>query len=129
MPEDMLNFKPTEEVRSFSFDLKHIISSVYAMMSMALDIESPDVDVELLSSKSELSQALSNCYDWVISSLKEYDISKNSEKIKYFETFELTRDRAIFKIYEHQAHHKSKAIANMRIAGAIPPGYGPFLFD
>ena len=34
---------------------------------------------------------------------------------------------SIFKIYEHQAHHKSKAIANMRVAGAIPPGY--FLFD
>ena len=49
--------------------------------------------------------------------------------IEYFGKFKLTRARAIFKVYEHQAHHKSKAIANQRLAGAVPPGYGPFLFD
>ena len=127
MPEEKLNFKPTEEVRSFSFELKHIIGSVYGMMSNALEIESPQVDIESIVTKSDLAKSLSDCYDWAIKSLEEYDTSKNSEIIEYFGTYKVSRERAIFKIYEHQAHHKSKAIANMRVAGAIPPGY--FLFD
>ena len=65
----------------------------------------------------------------VIKSLGEFDTSRNSEIVEYFGTFKLTRARAIFKVYEHQAHHKSKAIANQRLVGAVPPGYGPFLFD
>ena len=127
MPEEKLNFKPTEDVRSFSFELKHIIGSVYGMMSDALEIESPQVDIESIVTKADLAKALSNCYDWAIKSLEEYDTSKNSEIIEYFGTYKVSRERAIFKIYEHQAHHKSKAVANMRVAGAIPPAY--FLFD
>ena len=126
MPEEKLNFKPTEEVRSFSFELKHIIGSVYGMMSDALEIEPPQVDIES-PSKADLAKALSDCYDWAIKSLEEYDTSKNSEIIEYFGKYKLSRERAIFKIYEHQAHHKSKAVANMRVAGAIPPAY--LLFD
>ena len=86
-----------------------------------------EIIFESIKTKAELSQAITECYDWVIKSLGEFDTSKNSEMIEYFGKYKLTRARAIFKVYEHQAHHKSKAIANQRLAGATPPGY--VLFD
>ena len=129
MPEDKLDFKATPEVRSFAFDIKHMIGANYGMIANALGVEAPKVDTESIKTKAELFQAVTECYDWVIKSLGEFDTSKNSEIVEYFGKFKLTRARAIFKVYEHQAHHKSKAIANQRLAGAVPPGYGPFLFD
>ncbi|MAR44112.1 MAG: damage-inducible protein DinB [Flavobacteriaceae bacterium] len=127
MPEDKLDYKATPEVRSFAFDIKHMIGGNYGMMSNALGVEAPKFDAESVKTKAEMSQAVTECYDWVIKSLGEFDTSKNSEMIEYFGKFKLTRARAIFKVYEHQAHHKSKAIANQRLAGATPPGY--VLFD
>ena len=127
MPEDKLDFKATPEVRSFAFDIKHMVGGNYGMMSNALGVEAPKFDAESIKTKAEMSQAVTECYDWVIKSLGEFDTSKNSEIVEYFGKFKLTRARAIFKVYEHQAHHKSKAIANQRLAGATPPGY--VLFD
>ncbi len=71
--------------------------------------------------------AVSNCYDWVINSLSTYDKSKNSDIIELFGSVKVSKERAIYKIYEHQAHHKSKAIVTQRVAGIKPPDY--MLFD
>ena len=92
MPEDKLDFKATPEVRSFAFDIKHMIGGNYGMIANALGVEAPKVDTESIKTKAELSQAVTECYDWVIKSLGEFDISKNSEMIEYFGKFKLTHD-------------------------------------
>jgi uncharacterized damage-inducible protein DinB len=127
MPEDKFNVKASLDVRSFSEEFKHIVGSTYYMMSTALTIEAPKVDLESISSKDEMISTVSNCYDWVIKSLSTYDESKNSDIIELFGRVKVSKERAIYKIYEHQAHHKSKAIVTQRVAGIKPPDY--MLFD
>jgi len=39
----------------------------------------------------------------------------------------LTKSRAMYKTYEHQAHHKSKSLVAQRVAGIKPSDY--MLFD
>ena len=103
MPEDKLDFKATPEVRSFAFDIKHMVGGNYGMMSNALGVEAPEFD-ESIKTKAEMSQAVTECYDWVIKSLGEFDTSKNSEMVEYFGKFKLTRARAIFKVYTNIKH-------------------------
>ena len=129
IPEDKLDFKSNEEVRSFSEEFKHIISSVNGMTANALDINPLDLDIESLKIKSDIADAVTTTYNWVTSNLSEFDTSRNDEVIEYFGMFRVTRSRAISKIYEHQAHHKSKVIGNQRLAGIAPPAYGMYLFD
>ena len=81
MPEDKLDYKATPEVRSFAFDIKHMIGGNYGMMSNALGVEAPKFDAESIKTKADMSQAVTECYDWVIKSLGEFDTSKNSEMV------------------------------------------------
>ena len=50
MPEDKFNIKASPDVRSFLEEFKHIIGSTYYMMSTALTIEAPKVNLERRSS-------------------------------------------------------------------------------
>ena len=62
-----------------------MIGANYGMISNALGVEAPKVDTELIKTKAELSQAVTECYDWVIKSLGEFDTSKNSEILNILE--------------------------------------------
>ena len=53
MPEDKLDFKATPEVRSFAFDIKHMVGGNYGMMSNALGVEAPKFDAESIKTKAE----------------------------------------------------------------------------
>ena len=54
MPEDKLDFKATPEVRSFAFDIKHMVGGNYGMMSNALGVEAPKFDAESIKTKAEM---------------------------------------------------------------------------
>jgi uncharacterized damage-inducible protein DinB len=127
MPEDKFNLKASSDVRSFAEEFKHIVGSTYLMMSTALEVENPNVNLKVLTTKDEIILAVSSCYDWVKENLGAYDESNNPDIIELFGRVKVSKERAIYKIYEHQAHHKSKTIVVQRIAGIKPPNY--MLFD
>ena len=129
MPEVKLDFKSNEEARSFSEDIKHIVGANYNMISTALSIEAPKIDMKAIQTKAELLSTVDDGYNWVLKSLDEYDVSKNKDTIELFGRVKMPRVRAITKAYEHQAHHKSKAIASQRMAGQTPPEFVAYFFD
>ena len=60
-------------------------------------------------------------YDFAINSIKNYPAAKLVEPIKLFGQFDLTRELAIQKCFEHQTHHRGQTTVYIRLAGAVPP--------
>ena len=129
MPEMKLDFKSNEEARSFSENIKHMVGANYNMISTALSIEAPKIDMKAIQKKAELLSTVDEGYNWVLKSLDEYDVSKNRDTVELFGRVKMPRVRAITKAYEHQSHHKSKDIESQRMAGQTPPSFGAYLFD
>ena len=85
-------------------------------------IEVTEVKLEF-TSKEAIINELINCYDFVLNNLKSFDEKKLDEIITVFGKYDYSRERVISKVYEHQAHHKSKSIVIQRYLGVTPPGY------
>ena len=115
--------KSSDEMRSFAEEIIHIIQANYGMMSTALEVENPNKSKLEFTSKEAIIGELINCYDFVIDNLKSFDEKKLDEIITVFGKYEYSRERVISKVYEHQAHHKSKSIVIQRYLGVTPPGY------
>ena len=46
-------------------------------------------------------------YDFVIAGVKEMNDAKMAESVKVF-NFEMTREAALAKLFEHQTHHRDR---------------------
>jgi uncharacterized damage-inducible protein DinB len=44
-----------------------------------------------------------------------------TETIKMFNRFEMTRDEAFQKAFEHQTHHRGQTTVYLRLKGVTPP--------
>ena len=123
MPSEKFTEKSSDEMRSFAEEIIHLIQANYGMMSTALGIENPNKSKIEFTSKEVIINELINCYDFVINNLKSFDEKKLDEIITVFGKYDYSRERVISKVYEHQAHHKSKSIVIQRYLGVTPPGY------
>ena len=54
MPEAKLDFKSNKQARSFSEDIKHIVGANYNMISTALSIEAPKIDMKAIKKKNRI---------------------------------------------------------------------------
>lgn len=124
MPEDKYTFKPTPEVRSFAEQMLHLTDTDYGFVAAATGKQSPLSDLEKTTtdkSKANITKLTMDGYDFVISSLKEMDPSTLEEQIKLFGRFDLSRQAAIDKAFEHQTHQRGQTTIYLRLAGVTPP--------
>lgn len=122
MPENKLSFKASEESRTFAEEFFHIIGSNYGM-STIFEVDNLGKNISKSLTKDNLLKQVKDSYDFVIKNLNSFDEAKYNDKIKMFGRYDITKARAIVKIYEHQAHHKSKAIVIQRVSGEASPSY------
>jgi uncharacterized damage-inducible protein DinB len=59
-------------------------------------------------------------YDFVINAIKTTDESKMGDMVKIF-NFDMTRETAFRKVFEHQTHHRGQTTVYLRLAGLTPP--------
>tara|TARA_B100001996_G_C18555559_1_gene552593 strand:- start:424 stop:951 length:528 start_codon:yes stop_codon:yes gene_type:complete len=130
MPKDKFDYKVSEESKSFAEEFLHIVQANYGMMSTVLEKENiinsqTSLNEELFkdTSKENVITQTTKSYDFVIKNIKDFDENKLNDEVTFFGKYKLTKARGILKVYEHQAHHKSKAIVNQRAAGVKPPNY------
>jgi hypothetical protein len=100
--EDVINFKPTPEMRSFAEQLLHLAEGNYGMTSAASGKASPITRGALEKSdqyktKETLTKAVMDSYDFAIAAAKELNEQKLGEKIKMFDRFEMTREVGMTK--------------------------------
>lgn len=125
MPDSSFGFKPTKDMRSFAGQFLHLADGIYGFIAAATDEKAAtgfgDLEKSNDVNKASVTAKVMAAYDFAIAAIKKYPVAKLSESIKVFGRFDLTRDQAIGKCFEHQTHHRGQATVYLRLAGVKPP--------
>jgi len=124
--DEVVNFKPTPDMRTFGQQLLHLSEANYNLASAATGKPSPITWGALEKSdqyktKAAVTKAVMDSYDFVIAAAKEMDEQKMSETVKLFDKFEMSRGAALSKTFEHQTHHRGQTTVYLRLKGLTPP--------
>ena len=123
--EDVINFKPSPEMRSFAEQMLHLAMGNGGIVSTSTGKTSPFKEniekLDQFKTKEALIKAVMESYDFVIATLKEMDDQKLAEKVKFFNGQEYTREVGIGKAFEHQTHHRGQTTIYLRLKGVTPP--------
>jgi uncharacterized damage-inducible protein DinB len=129
MPEDGYGFKPTREIRSFAQQMLHLADENYVLATVASNnpnalgetITSHEVNEKTVSpTKDNVTIAVMDSYDWVISTLQNMTPAQFQEMIKVGK-HELTRGGLYGKAFEHQTHTRGQTTIYLRLKGVTPP--------
>jgi uncharacterized damage-inducible protein DinB len=123
--DEVINFKPTAEMRTFGQQMLHIAEANYGIGAAATGKTSPVAFGSLEKSeqhktKAAVTQAVMESYDFVIAAAKEMNETKLAEPVKVF-NFDMTRELALSKVFEHQTHHRGQTTVYLRLKGLTPP--------
>jgi uncharacterized damage-inducible protein DinB len=123
--DDVINFKPTAEMRTFGQQMLHLAEANYGLASAATGKASPITWGALEKSdqyktKAAVTKAVMESYDFVIAGAKEMNEQKMSEMVKVF-NFDMSREVALSKVFEHQTHHRGQTTVYLRLKGITPP--------
>jgi uncharacterized damage-inducible protein DinB len=124
--DEVVNFKPTPEMRTFGQQMLHLSEANYNLASAATGKTSPITWGALEKSdqyktKAALTKAVIDSYDFVIAAAKEMNEQKLTEPVKLFEKFDMNRELALAKVFEHQTHHRGQTTVYLRLKGLTPP--------
>jgi len=124
--DEVINFKPTPEMRTFGQQMCHLAEANYGIGSHATGKAAPITWGALEKSdqyktKAALTKAVMDSYDFVIAAAKEMNEQKMTEKIKVFDKFEMSREVGLTKTFEHQTHHRGQTTVYLRLKGITPP--------
>ena len=126
MPEESINYKPTDDVRTFAQQYLHIAQGNIGLVGNATDAEKIYASVNLeqeekFYNKAALSALTAEAYDWCIDAVKSMNMSKAQEMVGPNENFMFERIEWAKKAFEHQAHHRGQTSIYLRMKGIEPP--------
>lgn len=125
MPDDKFSIKPTPEMRSFAEQMLHLADANYGLIAAATGEKSPvgfgDLEKGTDKSKAGVTKQVMDSYDFVIKAIDKMTAAQLDEKIKMFDKFEVTKEAALAKGFEHQTHHRGQTTVYLRLAGVKPP--------
>ena len=129
MPEDGTNFKPNaqdKDMRTFAEQMLHLSANLFMLGSTATGGANPYQGKNLekmdeYKTKAALSKIVLEGYDFMIATVKSFDLAKGGEPLKLFNTFNTTRSGAIAAAFEHQTHHRGQTTIYLRMKGVTPP--------
>lgn len=127
MPADKYGFKANDSIRSFAQQMLHLASgNVFLMMTATGNPPLPWLSQELeqratAQNKDSVMYYVTSSYDYCLNAVKNSDVNKWGEKIKVFNTFDVTRLALMNKVFEHQTHHRGQTTIYIRLNGIKPP--------
>lgn len=124
--DEVINFKPTDEMRTFGQQMLHISEANYGFASTASGKANPFPFGSLEKSdkyktKEAVTKEVMASYDFVIAAVKDMPESKMGEMVKVFNKFDLSRGATLEKAFEHQTHHRGQTTVYLRLKGVKPP--------
>lgn len=118
--QELYDYRPTDEVRTFGQILGHVANSQYAFCSRALGEESPNgQDLEELTAKAELLEALKASFEYCDRAYA-MDGATALEAASVFGR-ERTRLFALEFNMGHDFEHYGNLVTYMRSNGMVPP--------
>ncbi len=125
MPADKYDLKPTPEMRTFAQQMLHLTDANYGFTAAATGATIPEgaagTEKSADQSKASVIKQVSAGYDFVIANLKTMIPEKLNENVTLFGRFEMTKGKALEKLFEHQTHHRGQTTVYIRLAGVTPP--------
>ncbi len=123
MPDDKMDYKPHESAMSFKEQIIHLSSAMAMMSQRFLDGTAPDFALDSKpSSKAELKEHVTKCYDYAKKTFENVDESKLGDKVDLFGN-SATRRQALALINDHTTHHRGAAVSYLRFNGIEPPRF------
>jgi uncharacterized damage-inducible protein DinB len=127
MPADKYGFKAHDSIRSFAQQMLHLAgANVFLMMTatgaqptawLSMGLENRAT----AQSKDSVMYYVTSSYDFCRDAVQKADESKWNEKIKVFNTYDVTRLAMMNKTFEHQTHHRGQTTIYIRLVGIKPP--------
>jgi uncharacterized damage-inducible protein DinB len=113
-------------MRSFGEQMQHLAVDNYKITNAAtVGVANPskfrDLEKETLKTKEEITKAVLDSYDFVITTVKGLDDTKLNSSIKMFNKWETTVEDGLNKAFEHQTHHRGQTTVYLRLKGIKPP--------
>lgn len=125
MPAESYGNKPTADMRSFARQMLHLTDANYGFASAATGVASPigmdESEKSADQSKENVTKLVLAGYDFVINSVKTMTPAQLEEATKLFGQFDMSRETALSKCFEHQTHHRGQTTVYIRLAGGTPP--------
>lgn len=128
MPEDMYDFRATQESMSFAENLMHIAWAMdWHSQSLMGGREARDwnTDTELKvdnKSKKEMINTIYRTFEKTITFISNFDINKLEERLDYFGS-DRTKRQVLLLLADHITHHRGQMLVYMRLKGIVPPRY------
>jgi uncharacterized damage-inducible protein DinB len=121
VPEDLLSFKPTPEVRSFGQILGHIANANFMFCALAKGEKSPQtMDYEKAATKAELIKGLNAAFAYCDGVYGGMSDATAAEAIDVFGQKQ-TRMYALSLNAAHDFEHYGNLVTYMRLKGIVPP--------
>lgn len=128
MPDELLNYRPHDSMRSFAEQLIHIGQSSEIITNLFLkDIPRPEnvpaINAEEMTKadiKSYIKEKLEIARATMASMSNKQLLE---EEVTSFSGNKMTRLEGMQFVHDHLTNHKAKANLYMRLAGQIPPKY------
>jgi len=125
MPEDGYGFKPSAEMKTFAEQMLHFTDAHYELAPLAGGIKSPiepgasfkSVD----KSKAATTKMVMDGYDFVIKNIRNLKPDQFQQRVKVFNKFEMSKVTLLYKIFEHQTHHRGQTTVYLHLKGVTPP--------
>ncbi|MDN3669213.1 DinB family protein [Echinicola jeungdonensis] len=123
MPEDKLDFKPSDEARSFRELVMHISGGTVMMSNNFIEKRDPGFDLEKADlTKAELVEMVGMAMDFGKESFKMLTEEELSEKVEVFGNM-ITRRQALGLIDTHNVHHRGNLVTYLRLNDIKPPQF------
>lgn len=124
MPEDKLDFKPTEDVMSFREMVMHIAGANIMMANNFLKKGDAGVDMEKKDpNKAELKEMVEKSFDFVAATCSSLTEAELAEEVEVFGGNKITRRQVENLIDTHGVHHRGNLIVYLRLSGVEPPAF------
>lgn len=127
MPEELLNYRPHDSIRTFAEQLVHIAeSSAFLSDHFLNDVPIPKTEPKDPSSmnREELKAYLQSEFDKArVNILAMTDDQLLNDTIRGFSGRKMIRLEGLWFVHDHLTNHKAKANLYIRLSGNEPPRY------
>lgn len=125
VPEDILAFKPTPEVRSFGQIVGHVADAQFQICAAAIGEKPPQSGIEKsATTKAALSKALAESTAYCDKALAGMTDKQGMEPVKFFFPNQ-TRALVMSFNVSHDFEHYGNLVTYMRLKGIVPPSSEP----
>ena len=124
MPAEHYDFRPTEGQRAFNEQITHICGNMIWLCTSYLGgagLPSADTE-EPPTSKEDVVKLLGETFDYVRTTLENFDYALIDEEVEFF-AGPMSKRKVLFLISDHLTHHRGQLAVYLRLKDVEPPRY------